>query len=88
MRVKRVDTSDTLLQQWITQGNETPAMVCTEGLPEGAEFVSSGYEGPLGAGIVYLVFRHDSFEDVPPGEDLPRQRVTIAKREYLDRNAE
>jgi len=86
MRVKRVDTSDTLLQQWITQGNETPAMVCTEGLPEGAEFVSSGFE--LGLGIAYMVFRHDSFEDVPLGEDLPRQRVTIAKREYLDQNAE
>ena len=86
MRAVRVDISDELFQQWITQGNETAAMVCTEGLPEGAEFVTSGFE--LGLGIAYMVFQHDSFEDVPLGEDLPRQRVTIATREYLDRNAD
>jgi len=46
---------------------------CVEGLPEGAELVNSYYDWHRQTAM--LVFRHESFTDLPIGAQYPELRV-------------
>lgn len=60
---------------WVAgQGGIVERLVCTEGLPEGAQFRGMEYRAKWG-GLFELVFEHDSFEDIPQGAVLPEIRV-------------
>lgn len=70
-RIAQVKIALELLQELMTAGNGLCGVECVEGLPEGADFlyfITRGYgrHGDLG-----MVFQHDSFEDVQPGEVIP-----------------
>ena len=75
-RLARVSISIELWQQWMTEGNRSFEFECTEGLPEGAEFMHFS-QGHSKYGDVSLVFRHDSFEDVELGREIPELRVSF-----------
>ncbi len=53
----------------VRQDSEHPAYKCVEGIPQDAEFISSGFDEQ--ARVTYLIFRHDSFAEVEPSEQLP-----------------
>lgn len=74
-RLARAGISIELWQEWMTEGYRSGGLECTEGLPDGAEFVyfAQGHDAKLGD--VSLVFRHDSFEDVELGREIPELLV-------------
>ena len=63
----KVKVSFPLLQQLCTVGAEINVR-CTTGLPADAELVYSGIEAEHGGEPIcaFLVFSHESFEDLPP----------------------
>ena len=67
----RIDAE--LLQQLITVGELSPSR-CVEGLPKGAELVSSFFD--THTNLAMLVFQHESFGYVESGGAIPRLGVT------------
>jgi hypothetical protein len=65
----------------MTEGYKSDGLECTEGLPEGAEFVrvvsDSGACGHAKYGDAIMVFQHESFDDVPLGGTIPNIPVTF-----------
>ena len=82
-RLKQVKCSDVLLRDFLTQGFEGH-MRCLEGLPEGAEPAGMIVPIPHQSFIVGLLYEHESFEDVGPGEPIPELEV-VFERIYDER---
>ncbi len=78
-RVCNVPVSFRLWQQIATEGNVIEKVTTTRGLPEGAELVTSYYDGKRGE--VVFMFHHDSFGDVPEGGHIPEIAIEF-KKEY------
>jgi hypothetical protein len=74
MRAVRVGVSWQLLFEMLTEGWKIEHCECIKGLPNDAEYVR-GYTRELGGVVekpdVFLVFTHDSFADIEPGEVIP-----------------
>ena len=68
-RLVKVPVSLELWQEMVTVGYQSRPFKCVEGLPEGAELVSSYYDGKRATTI--LVFHHESFTDIPTGARIP-----------------
>lgn len=71
-RLRRVPINMDMLFDIFTEGWEvgTNAYIrCYQGLPKGSKFISAGYD-PL-SGSEQLIFEHESFEPVKPGEIIP-----------------
>lgn len=68
MKAVQVPISMEYLQRMMTVG-ESFCATCVDGLPHGAVFESSYYSA--GERIVYLVFSHPSFTEIPIGALLP-----------------
>ena len=77
-RLARVSISIELWQDWMTEGFQVGGLECTEGLPEGAEFIRF-LEGQNKHGDVSLMFRHESFEDVELGREIPEIPVMFTR---------
>ena len=69
--------SPELVQELVTQGNVIERGECIEGLPEGAVYIDASWDS--WRRVLYMVFTHDSFEDVPPGEVLPVLDIVIRR---------
>jgi hypothetical protein len=67
-RLMAVPMSLELWQGMMTEGYRA-ALECTKGLPEGAELVSSYYDGERGRAV--LIFHHESFDPIPEGGTIP-----------------
>lgn len=74
-RVVSIPISHEIWQDMMTKGNIVKKFECIEGLPEGAEYIHNFYDG--WRNTVYLVYRHDSFDDVHLGEQMPRLRAVF-----------
>ncbi len=70
-----------LFQQLITIG-DWQTQRCVEGLPEGAEFLSSHFD--IRTQCVVLTFQHESFMDVEPGSTIPYLGITMEDRYEWD----
>lgn len=70
-----------LFQQLITVG-DWQTQRCVEGLPEGAELVSSHFD--IGTQCVVLTFQHESFSDVESGLHIPYLGITMEDRYEWD----
>lgn len=62
-----------------TRGSET---ISIEGVPVDAEFMSVHYSDDCRS--VLVTFKHESFEDIPDGERIPRFTPTLTKHENWD----
>ena len=88
LRYAVVYISGELLQEIITEGwrvGDTGIFACTKGLPVGAKYVGE-YSGlvensPLTIG---LVFSHESFDAISPGEKIPAISVEFSWHQYPD----
>ena len=69
-RVVSVPISHEIWQDMMTKGHVIERVECIEGLPEGAEYIHNFYDGWRNE--VYFVYRHDSFDDVHLGEQMPQ----------------
>jgi hypothetical protein len=83
-RLVNVRVSIHLWQEIMTEGWSIPndgvtRLECLEGLPEGAELVSSGYD--TNTNCVILTFHHESFENIPVG-GMPSQLDPVFKEHY------
>lgn len=71
-RLIAVPVSVDFLTEMVTLGWQTRVdciTTCIRGLPIGATFVSSFFDNARF--IAYLVFQHESFDEVPPGTMIP-----------------
>lgn len=90
-RIRAVEVSRELWQDITTKGwHMDPDYVtfCAEGLPEGAELVNSFYDGHRRS--AFLVFHHESFDDVPQSAELPAQEVVykqVRRDVWLEKDA-
>ena len=72
-RMLKVPISFEFLSQFMVQGNEFSNIKCVKGLPEDAILIGSSFDAD--AQIVYLIFMHESFEEVPWGHVMPELQV-------------
>jgi len=77
-RLRQVQCSDVLLRDFLTQGFDG-RLRCLEGLPEGAKPAGVIVPIPHQSFIVGLLYEHESFEDVAPGEPIPVLRVEFGR---------
>lgn len=71
-RLVRVAFDPWYMKQIFTQGREVH-LKCVEGLPENAEWVGEYFDQQTCR--VFFIFRHESFEPIPPHLMLPELRI-------------
>jgi hypothetical protein len=69
MKLGKVAITHELLKHFITEGYGITSVECTDGIPDDAEFVRSYSDDELG--VVYLIYHHETFSDIPPGGKVP-----------------
>lgn len=80
-RTVTVPVAHELFQEMMTEGWES-CLRCIEGLPSGAELVGAHCVDPFRVGgTVYLVYRHENFEDLPIGTVAPMVSPTFERIE-------
>ena len=81
-KVISVPISHEVWQEAMTEGHIINGMECIRGLPEGAEYLSSFYDDLRRT--LHLVFYHESFRNVKPGEQMPQINPVLKYLEYGD----
>ena len=77
-RIVRVGISFPLLFNIMQKGYRTNSEIeCTDGLPEGSEYIYSYVDSHTQA--LYMVFRHDSFDEVEVGAIIPEAYIVHKK---------
>lgn len=71
-RLVRVAFDPYFMKQLFTQGKEVH-LKCVEGLPENAEWIGEYFDQQTCR--VFFIFRHESFEPIPPYLMLPELRI-------------
>jgi len=74
-RQVRVRISGDVAARVLLEGAANMALV-EKGLPEGARYVRC-YDEPDNCDTFVLVFKHESFAEVPSGERIPELEVTM-----------
>lgn len=77
-RRRSVAISPELFQDMITTGWQGDGVACIDGLPEGARIIYFGHDLPRD--LYYFIVEHESFDLVPPFEQLPMMHITYSKR--------
>ena len=71
--------SPEILQYMITRGWKGDGLECTAGLPPDAKFIRVFLSGQDNFQYIHLVFEHESFAEVDPGNPLPFGMVMMAR---------
>lgn len=74
-RLARVPISDSLLFEMMTEGYSISRFKCVKGLPKGAVFIDSYFDGDRH--VAWITFEHDSFSPVQAGDCIPDLMVTF-----------
>lgn len=72
-KILRVPISFPVLSQLMVQGAEFSHVKCVKGLPKDAILVSSHFNES--EQVAYLVFMHESFDEVPWGCVMPELKI-------------
>ena len=84
-RLMRIALSLPIWEEMVVKGWKTEGMKCVEGLPEGAELVSSYYDGLKST--AYLIYHHPSFANLHEGAVIPIVDVAF-KHAYSENDSE
>lgn len=75
MKAVRVEVSQTAIAEMVkTRG---PFTLSIDGVPEDAVLINSYYDDDRR--VLCVIFKHDSFQDVPDGMTFPIMRVSYTK---------
>jgi hypothetical protein len=74
-RLARVAISTDLLTKMLTRGGVFTSTTA-RGLPAGARYVRC-YDPPHVDGLIWFVFEHESFGEVPEGHVIPEARILL-----------
>ena len=86
-RMVRVGMSFDLLFDIMSKGYRIEnGIECIEGLPEDVEYLDSYVDNYTR--ILYLVFRHPTFEDIELGKTIPEMRIVHSIEGLSDKTGE
>lgn len=79
-RRRSVVINPELFCEMITTGWCGDGIECIDGLPEGAKIIRFGHDLPRD--LYYFIVEHESFDLIPPFEQLPLMWITYSKRTW------